>query len=186
MAREVERAAGASVRHHGRAVRAINREKVAAMIAAIDQHGLGRLTRILMLTAICVSLLHHVDHVLRVDHSGWPFKPVVTPFTFSLLAYPVVLFGLFGPRRLFWLRWTLLAAATGFTLYAHSVVETPWMQYAMWAQNCSADPAAAGVTNLLDLQSPGFGLVAVAISMLLNLLAVASTVSMLADGFRGE
>jgi len=37
-----------------------------------------------------------LDHVLRVDHSGWPFRPGVTPFTFSLIVYPVVLPALFG------------------------------------------------------------------------------------------
>lgn len=139
----------------------------------------------LMWTAIGVSLLHHADHVLRVDHSGWPFRPHVTPFTFSLLAYPVVLFALLGPRRLFWLRWALLAAATAVTLYAHSAIETPWMQYAMWAENCSADPAAAGLHNLLDMRSPAFGVVAVAIAMLLNALALASTCAMLVNGLRG-
>lgn len=37
--------------------------------------------------ATCVGFLHHVDHVLRVDHSGWPFVSTVTPFTFSLIVY---------------------------------------------------------------------------------------------------
>ncbi|VXC84113.1 hypothetical protein [Sphingomonas sp. AX6] len=57
-----------------------------------------------------LGILHHIDHVLRVDHSGWPFRDVVTPFTFSLLAYPILLFALLGPRRWFWARWALLAA----------------------------------------------------------------------------
>jgi hypothetical protein len=42
--------------------------------------------------------------------------------------YPVILFGLFEPPRLFWLRWAFLAAATGFALYAHGAIETPRMQ----------------------------------------------------------
>ena len=37
-----------------------------------------------------IGMFHHVDHVLRFDHSGWPFKAEVTTFTFSLLVYPVV------------------------------------------------------------------------------------------------
>jgi hypothetical protein len=86
---------------------------------------LSRRTGILLVAVLVVTVLHHVDHVLRVDHSGWPFKAEVTPFTFSLLVYPVSLFGLFGPPRLFWLRWALLAAATGFALYVHGAIETP-------------------------------------------------------------
>jgi hypothetical protein len=39
--------------------------------------------------------------------------------------YPVILFGLFGRLRLFLLRWALLAAATGFALYALGAIETP-------------------------------------------------------------
>ncbi|CAA9449301.1 MAG: hypothetical protein AVDCRST_MAG01-01-4397 [uncultured Rubrobacteraceae bacterium] len=44
-----------------------------------------------LLLAMAVSLVHHVDHVLRRDHSGWPFTPDVTPFTYSLVAYPVLI-----------------------------------------------------------------------------------------------
>jgi len=45
----------------------------------------------LLLLATTVALVHHVDHVLRVDHSGWPFLPELTPFTFSLIIYPIFL-----------------------------------------------------------------------------------------------
>ena len=34
-----------------------------------------------------LGLLHHADHVLRADHSGWPFTTVTTPFTYSLSVY---------------------------------------------------------------------------------------------------
>lgn len=49
--------------------------------------GLSRSTRNLLLLAIVLAVIHHADHVLRVDHSGWPFRAMVTPFTFSLIAY---------------------------------------------------------------------------------------------------
>jgi hypothetical protein len=38
-----------------------------------------------------IGVCHHIDHVLRYDHSGWPFRPEVTPFTYSFLVYPVFL-----------------------------------------------------------------------------------------------
>src|SRR5215213_8892244 len=41
------------------------------------------------------GLLHHVDHVVRGNHSGWPFVEEVTPFTFSLLVYALLLPGIF-------------------------------------------------------------------------------------------
>ncbi len=41
------------------------------------------------------GILHHVDHVVRGNHSGWPFQDAVTPFTFSLLIYALLLPGLY-------------------------------------------------------------------------------------------
>ncbi len=41
------------------------------------------------------AVLHHVDHVVRGNHSGWPFQEAVTPFTFSLLIYALLLPGLY-------------------------------------------------------------------------------------------
>jgi hypothetical protein len=41
------------------------------------------------------GFFHHVDHVVRGNHSGWPFEEPVTPFTFSLLIYALLLPGLY-------------------------------------------------------------------------------------------
>ena len=41
------------------------------------------------------GFFHHVDHVVRGNHSGWPFEEAVTPFTFSLLIYALLLPGLY-------------------------------------------------------------------------------------------
>ncbi len=41
------------------------------------------------------GILHHVDHVIRGNHSGWPFQEAVTPFTFSLLIYALLVPGLY-------------------------------------------------------------------------------------------
>jgi hypothetical protein len=43
--------------------------------------------------------LHHVDHVVRGNHSGWPFQEEVTPFTFSLLVYALLLPGIYMNLR---------------------------------------------------------------------------------------
>ncbi len=64
-------------------------------------NGLSKRSAIIIGVTIIVGLAHHTDHVLRVDHSGWPFLHDVNPFTFSLLAYPILLFVLLGSTRLF-------------------------------------------------------------------------------------
>lgn len=145
---------------------------------------LDRLTTILLVTSLILAVLHHTDHVLRYDHSGWPFRDDVTTFTYSLFIYPLVLFALLGPGRLYWLRWALIALGTGFVLYAHIVVESPAGQFGTWAHNHSTDPDDFGATNLLNITASGLGVLAVAISMALNLIAVAATLSMLTNGLR--
>ena len=57
-----------------------------------------RLRRWLLIAAAGATIfgiLHHVDHVIRGNHSGWPFQESVTPFTFSLLIYALLLPGLY-------------------------------------------------------------------------------------------
>jgi hypothetical protein len=152
------------------------------VIERARRSGLGATTARMLLLALALAVLHHADHVLRVDHSGWPFRPDATPFTVSLLAYPVILFALFGALRLFWWRWLMLALGTAFTILAHIDLETPAMQFVMWAQNRSLDPQAAGMHNLPNVQSPAMGALAVAIGMALNVTAVLATIGMLRDG----
>ena len=50
-----------------------------------------RLLLIFASSATVFSVLHHVDHVVRGNHSGWPFQAEITPFTFSLLIYVLIL-----------------------------------------------------------------------------------------------
>ncbi|MDQ3931447.1 MAG: hypothetical protein M3252_01210 [Actinomycetota bacterium] len=57
----------------------------------------------LVLIVIPLGLLHHADHVGRADHSSWPFRPEVGPFTFTLLIYPVLVLVLLA-RRQHWMR----------------------------------------------------------------------------------
>ena len=41
--------------------------------------------------ATFMSLGHHLDHVLRGNHVGWPLTEHPTPFTYSV--YPLILLG---------------------------------------------------------------------------------------------
>jgi hypothetical protein len=52
----------------------------------------------LLVLAGCTTVfgfMHHVDHVVRGNHSGWPFEQAITPFTFSLLIYALLLPGFY-------------------------------------------------------------------------------------------
>ena len=56
----------------------------------------------LLVLAGCTTVfgfMHHFDHVVRGNHSGWPFERAVTPFTFSLLIYALLLPGLYLTAR---------------------------------------------------------------------------------------
>jgi len=74
----------------------------------------------LLVAAGCTTIfafVHHLDHVVRGNHSGWPFEPAVTPFTFSLLIYALLVPGLYltAKGRLIAGYW-LFTAVLGLTL----------------------------------------------------------------------
>ncbi|MBV8573760.1 MAG: hypothetical protein JOZ58_01800, partial [Acetobacteraceae bacterium] len=86
------------------------------------------------------------------------------------------------PARLFWVRWFVLLVSVGATLLAHTMIETPNMQYVMWARNHSLEPSQPDTHNLLGIQSSSLGAVAATVALILNLLLVTGLISMLWDG----
>lgn len=38
---------------------------------------------------------HHIDHLIRGNHVGWPVTPEVNPFTYSLAIYPLLAVSLY-------------------------------------------------------------------------------------------
>ena len=115
------------------------------------------------LVATGIGFIHHADHVLRFDHSGWPFLPEVNAFTYSLLVYPLIAILLLirGRRR--------FRAALAFVLFlfptlAHIFIETPFMQYRTWSSRPDV--------NLLGVSSPVLGAVAVVITVSLSAAAL--------------
>ena len=48
----------------------------------------------LILIALVLALGHHLDHIIRGNHVGWPLTGEGNPFTFSLIIYPLILTGL--------------------------------------------------------------------------------------------
>ena len=121
----------------------------------------SRAERLVRVTT-ALALVHHIDHVLRVDNNGWPFRPEVTPFTYSFLVYAiiaVVWFARSRPR----LRIGMSAVLVLATL-AHLWLDTPSAQFVTWA----ARPEA----NWLAASSPVLGAMAVLVTFLVPLAAV--------------
>src|SRR5215216_7301067 len=104
----------------------------------------GRLTRGegLLLAVVALTFTHHLDHVLRADNSGWPFTPDLTPFTISLLVYPIFAFDFLLLRRRPWVRVGLVAVLFAALQVAHAVYEPPADQYGTWANGVSSVPHA--------------------------------------------
>ena len=134
----------------------------------------------LILIAIALGALHHIDHILRYDHSGWPFRSEVTPFTFSLLVYPLSLTALLWRSRP-WLRVMCVGLVLVSVQLAHTFVETPKQQFVVWAHNASDEPFALHHPNLLNIQSPLLGYAAVVLSILLSIALLCATISLFLD-----
>jgi hypothetical protein len=146
----------------------------------------SRRSKVLLLAAAGLGVLHLVDHVLRADHSGWPFLDEVTPFTFFAVAVlPVILFAHFDRSRP-WLRFGLVAILLVAVLFAHVFLETPGDQYGVWATNVSTEPYALGRPNLLNVELPVLGVLTAVEATLLNLSLLAAVVSLFVDARRAE
>lgn len=117
-----------------------------------------RAEQLLIITGL-FGVLHHADHVLRVNHSGWPFIADVTPFTYSLVVYPLMATVLLLRGR-HWLRVGLSILLFLFPTLAHIFIETPMQQYHTWT--------ARPDVNMLEVSSPVLGSVAVAITIALS------------------
>jgi hypothetical protein len=137
-----------------------------------------------LLAVVVLAFLHHVDHVLRADNSGWPFTPVVTPFTISLVVYPIFVLDFLLLRRRPWVRVGLVAVLSAALQIAHAVFEPPADQYGTWAHGTSSVPHALGQPNLLGTASPVLGALSVAISSLLSVTVLVALLLLAREALR--
>lgn len=120
--------------------------------------GLRRRLVLVALLAWGLGTLHLVDHAIRGelvtlhgltpvwDHSGWPFQPDVTPFTFSALLVQLLLLGgvVLTRRGRLWAGYWLAtgAALAAVVTVVHLVpgheTETPAVIFAPYVQVLSA------------------------------------------------
>ena len=153
-------------------------------VAAIGSNGPLTRSEWLMLLSGGLGVLHHVDHILRFDHSGWPFRDIVTPLTYSLMVYPLLAVAFFW-RSGGWSRFAIVLLIFLLTQSAHIFLETPGQQYGVWANNASCTTGnAAGMPNLLRLRSPLMGVAAVLLSIALSGVLIATCVSLFIDARR--
>ena len=137
-------------------------------------------SEVLLAITTAIGFLHHVDHVLRVDHSGWPFISEITPFTFSLLVYPLLL-SIYLARSYPWYRVGATAFAYISIQLAHIFIETPADQYHTWAHGFSNAANSPGKHNLLGVASPAIGVYAVVLSLLLSVALILTMIGFIRD-----
>ncbi len=147
-----------------------------------------RLTRgeVALLGVLSLALLHHVDHVLRADNSGWPFTSEFTPFTVSLVVYPIFAADFLFLRRRPAIRAGMVAVLFVVLLIVHAVLETPADQYTTWANGVSSVPHALGRPNLLGIASPALGVASVGVSALLSLSVLLALVLLVLEARAGR
>ena len=134
--------------------------------------------------SFAIGVCHHIDHVLRYDHSGWPFRPEVTPFTYSLLVYPIFLVAVLS-RRYPLLRIAATALLFAFTTFSHVYFETPFDQYRTWAEG-SPVPLHGIQHTLLNTQSRTAGILAATITVFLSLFLGLALWQFILEWRRGE
>lgn len=148
------------------------------------------LTERLILVIVPLGILHHVDHVLRADHAGWPFRPEVRIFTVTLVIYPLLALA-YAMRSRPWVRTGIISTVAFFTVFAHTLIELPGQIYGTWAHNLSMDALLYTVDpehqhNLLDGEFPVVGGVATGVSTVLTGLLVVAAIVAVRDARRDK
>lgn len=59
------------------------------------EHNASRVLYLLLAVTTTLGGAHHIDHIIRGNHVGWPITHHVNQFTYSLFIYPLVAVGLY-------------------------------------------------------------------------------------------
>lgn len=87
---------------------------------------LTRAFYVFVLVPTMLGAAHHIDHIIRGNHVGWPLTPEVNPFTYSLAIYPLLAISLYLTltRRVEARYWAgFFAFSAGMLAYFHI---SPW------------------------------------------------------------
>jgi hypothetical protein len=91
-----------------------------------ENTSLTRMFYLFVLLPAVLGAAHHVDHVVRGNHVGWPVSPEVNAFTYSLAIYPLLVVSLYLTltRRVEARYWAgFFAFSAGMLAYFHI---SPW------------------------------------------------------------
>ena len=91
-----------------------------------DDTSLTPLFYLFVLIPTVLGAAHHIDHIVRGNHVGWPLTPHVNPFTYSLAIYPLLAISLYLTltRRVDARYWAaFFAFSAGMLAYFHI---SPW------------------------------------------------------------
>lgn len=61
----------------------------------VENNSLTRLFVVFVLIPTLLGAIHHLDHVIRGNHIGWPLVPEINAFTYSLAIYPLLAVSLY-------------------------------------------------------------------------------------------
>lgn len=146
-----------------------------------------------LLTAASIALtfgvLHHIDHILRGNHVGWPLTDEVNAFTYSLGMYVFVIPGLWLTVRGrlgagFWLAVAVAGLATaGPTHIGPWAVEPvgdiiePWADPLNYCTVAPANRVEFFKETYAPIAHPGWAVLAVSImvSLLVSLVVLVAT-----------
>ena len=131
-----------------------------------------------------LSLLHHIDHILRIDHSGFPFLSRVSPFTFSLFVYPIFLvIALFRKQPWYRVIGTLMLFL--FATIAHIFFEPMKDKFHTWAYGSNLK-YHIGEQNMLGYNSKFLGVCSIVLAILLSLSLLVTLVLFIKEARRNS
>jgi hypothetical protein len=74
-------------------------------------------------SALLLAAAHHLDHVLRGSHVGWPVTADVNTFTYTLAIYPLIALGFLLRSARYWL--TVAIGGIVMLSAVHVAIERP-------------------------------------------------------------
>ena len=126
-----------------------------------------------------LSLLHHIDHILRIDHSGFPFLSRVSPFTYSLFVYPIFLvIALFRKQPWYRVIGTLMLFL--FATIAHIFFEPMKDKFHTWAYGSNLK-YHIGEQNMLGYNSKLLGVCSIVLAILLSVSLLVTLILFIKD-----
>ena len=126
-----------------------------------------------------LSLLHHIDHILRIDHSGFPFLSRVSPFTYSLFVYPIFLI-IASSRKQPWYRVIGTLILFLFATISHIFFEPMKDKFHTWAYGSNLK-YHVGEQNMLGYNSKSLGVCSIVLAILLSVSLLVTLILFIKD-----